>query len=83
MMNEMSSDMQQKNYYAPKKFAVTSEDGATDAAPTDKELDAEEAGLTDDRKGYGDGYVDYESTVSERTGIYIIPLNLILTIFSK
>ncbi len=23
MMNEMSADMSQKNYYAPKKFAVT------------------------------------------------------------
>lgn len=61
--------MQQKNYYAPKKFAVTDAPDATDAAPTDEELDKEEAGLSDDRKGYGDGYVDYESTVSERTGM--------------
>jgi hypothetical protein len=63
MMNEMSSDMQKKNYYAPKKFVV--EDAET--APTDEQLDAVEAGLETDREGYGDGYVDYESDTTERT----------------
>ena len=64
MMNEMSSDMQKKNYYAPKKFVV--QDG--EETPTDEQLDAVEAGLETDREGYGDGYVDYESDTTERTG---------------
>ena len=62
-MNELSGDMKQKNYYAPKKFAVTAEE-----EPTDEQLDAIEEELEDDREGYGDGYVDYESDVTERTG---------------
>ena len=65
MMNELSGDMKQKNYYAPKKFAVTQ---AREDAPTDEQLDAIEEELEDDRDGYGEGYVDYESDVAERTG---------------
>ena len=68
MMNEMSSDMSAKNYYAPKKFVV--EDAEEAPAPTDEQLDAVEAGLESDREGYGDGYVDYESDTTERTGTF-------------
>ena len=67
MMNEVSSDMDKKAYFAPKKFAVMTEDDAA-PLPDDEALDAEEAELADDRQTYGEGYVDYESTVSERTG---------------
>jgi len=73
MMNEMSSDMEKENYYAPKKFAVMSEMQADPAAaaatPTDEQLDAVETGLKEDRTTYGEGYVDYESTTNERTDV--------------
>lgn len=65
MMNEVSTDMEKKAYYAPKKFAVMTEE----ELPSDEQLDAEEADLADDRQTYGEGYVDYESTVSERTDV--------------
>ena len=64
MMNEVSSDMEKKNYYAPKKFAVQGEDGL----PTDEELDAVEDQLESERDSYDEGFVDYESDVQERTG---------------
>ena len=68
MMNEMSSDMESKNYYAPKKFAVTSESEPETVEAKDAELDAQEAALEGQRETYGEGYVDYESDVKERTG---------------
>ena len=67
MMNEMSSDMESKNYYAPKKFAVTGPEPKTNEEK-DAELDAIEAGLEGQRETYGEGFVDYESDVASRTG---------------
>ena len=96
MMNEMSSDMDKKNYYAPKKFAVMTEDDAVTApaedaeeapvddapaAPTDEELDQQEADMSDDRATYGEGYVDYESDVTERAGKHLYYFDLLFTHF--
>jgi len=67
MMNEMSTDMSQKNYYAPKKFAVSTQDDPV--APTEEALDAEEDALEGVRDTYGEGYVDYESDVAARTDV--------------
>ena len=81
MMNEVSSDMDKKAYFAPKKFAVMLEDD--EPLPSDEELDAEEADLADDRQTYGEGYVDYESTVSERTGKSCSLYPSLLILFSR
>ena len=75
MMNEMSTDMSQKNYYAPKKFAVSTQDDPV--APTEEALDAEEDALEGVRDTYGEGYVDYESDVAARTGKHYSPFSFL------
>ena len=81
MMNEMSSEMSKKSYYAPKKFAVQGADPTVEEQ--DAALDAQEAELEADRGTYGEGYVDYESDVTERTGKHYCIFLSLLIFFSR